>query len=116
MSNRAPELFELAQLVEHVHRPRLTFRRSVSRGVLPIRAAASSEMSTRRQLIRTWCERERKATVVAEAIQQSAARVTRRGFTVFTLIEEQPGFLAVPWIHAYSTGSLAHVDAVGHVP
>ena len=52
----------------------------------------------RDRLVGTAGERQREAAVVAEAIEQAAARVQRRGRAVLALVEKQPGLLTVPQV------------------
>ena len=52
----------------------------------------------RDRLVALRRQRQREAAVVAEAVEQAAARVARRGRAVLALIEKQPGLLAAPQI------------------
>ena len=59
-------------------------------------------------------QRKRKTAVVAERVEQPAARVARRGDAVLALIEKQSGFLAAVGIDEIIDGAFAHLDPVGH--
>ena len=57
---------------------------------------------------------QREAAVVAEAVEQTPARVARRGLAVFALVQEEPGLLAGPQIHFVLHRAFAHHDGVRH--
>ena len=60
-------------------------------------------------------ETQREPAVVAEAVEQPAARVARRRLAVLALIEKQPGLLAVPRVDLVLDRPFAHGDPIGHV-
>ena len=94
VSKRSPRPFELAQLVEDVHRARLDVVEAVARRV---RADARDRVFgdvDGQDLVAPRRERQREAAVVAERVEQAAARVARGRLAVLPLIEKQPGLLA----------------------
>ena len=61
-------------------------------------------------------EKQREPAVVAEAVEQAAARVAGGGFPVFPLIEEKAGLLPVTDVHAVGRpGPPADFDGLRHV-
>ena len=58
---------------------------------------------------------ERESAVVAEAIEQPAARVPGRRFAVLPLVEKQPGLLPAAEVDVVLDAGLPHGDAVRHV-
>ena len=63
-----------------------------------MRATASAEMSIASASVHWPREPQRESAVVAEAVEQPAARVARRRLAVLALIEKQPGLLALAQI------------------
>ncbi len=80
-----------------------------------MRATASAEMSTASTDVAARRQRQREAAVVAEGVEQAAARVAQRGLAVLALIEEQPGLLPLPRIHLVADGAFADLEALGHL-
>ena len=91
------EPLEAAQLVEHVADAGVDGD-AVARGVLPDARDRVLGDVERDRLVAAPPQHQREAAVVAEAVEQPAARVGRRRGAVLALIEKQPGLLAVPQI------------------
>ena len=76
---------------------------------------ASSEMSIAIVSRAPAGQPQREPAVVAEAIEQAAARVQRRGRAVLPLIEEQARLLSPPQIHVVLDPVLGDDHRLGHL-
>ena len=92
-----------------------TFAARASRLPMPLRAAfrrmcptASSETSSATTDSHAVGQLQGEGAVVAEAVEQAAARVARGGRAVLALIEEEAGLLAVPQVDLVLDAALAH--------
>ena len=78
-----------------------------------MRATASAEMSTASASAALRRQPQRETAVVAEAVEQPAARVAGGGVAVLALIQEQTCLLPRPQVHLVLHGAFVYVDCCG---